>query len=67
MRGKTSSSAARAEQQAKVVRKRRRGRVIPMTSAELADMVAQFKGPIQKCPDGRAMGSMKSFDMGLVI
>lgn len=32
-----------------------------------AELIAAYKGKVTKCPDGVAMGSMSSFDMGLAV
>lgn len=67
MNHKTSTkSAGNQFQSQKPMRRRKRIRT-PAGHPTDAELIAQFKGPITKCPDGRAMGSLKSSDFGLAV
>jgi hypothetical protein len=59
---KTASSHV---QNSKPMMRRRRPKRPPAGHPTDAELIAAFKGPITRCPDGRAMGSMKSSDFGL--
>lgn len=60
-------SAASQFQNAKPMQRRRRRIRTPEGHPSDAELIAAFKGPITKCPDGRAMGSLKSSDFGLAV
>lgn len=67
MNHKTSTkSAGNQFQSQKPMRRRKRIRT-PAGHPTDAELIASFKGPITKCPDGRAMGSLKSSDFGLAV
>jgi len=64
MKPKTSKSAHNQYQNAKPMRRRRRIRQ-PAGHPTDAELIAAYKGPVTQCPEGIAMGSMRSFDFGL--
>lgn len=66
MNNKTSvkSVAAKIQNAKQPMRRRKRIRT-PKGHPTDAELIAAWKGPITKCPDGRAMGSLKSSDFGL--
>lgn len=49
----------------KPMRRRRRAWKAPAGHPTDAELIASYTKPVTKCPDGVAMGSMRSFDMGL--
>jgi hypothetical protein len=68
MNNKTSTKSAGGQFQNQKPMMRRRKRIrTPAGHPTDAELIAAFKGPITKCPDGRAMGSLKSSDFGLAV
>jgi len=65
MSSKTSTKPT-SGQYAKPMRRRRRIRQ-PEGHPTDAELIAAYKGPVTRCPDGRAMGSLKSSDFGLSV
>lgn len=52
-------------QNSKPMMRRRRPKRPPAGHPTDAELIAAYTGTITRCPDGRAMGSMKSSDFGL--
>jgi hypothetical protein len=59
------SNSAAQPQTSKLAQRRRKRIKPPAGHPSDAELIASFTGQITKCPDGRAMGSMKSSDYGL--
>lgn len=67
MNNKTSTKSTGGHfQNQKPMRRRKRIRT-PAGHPTDAELIAAYKGTVTKCPDGRAMGSMKSSDFGLAV
>jgi hypothetical protein len=67
MNNKTSMKSAGSQfQNQKPMRRRKRIRLHAGHPTD-AELIAAYKGAITKCPDGRAMGSLKSSDFGLAV
>ncbi len=66
MNSKPMSASSKIQNSKPIQRRRRRIRP-PEGHPTDAELIAAYKGSVTKCPDGRAMGSIKSSDFGLSL